>query len=126
MPAGRPLNIKAPEDFEELAETYFKECRETERPLTVTGLALAVGLASRKSLCEYESRSEFSNAVKTAKLRIECSYEERLHAGNVAGAIFALKNFGWRDKQELDHTLDVKDPVLQALIGAQHKPKEGA
>jgi hypothetical protein len=30
---------------------------------------------------------------------IEIEYEKQLRSGNVTGAIFALKNFGWRDTQ---------------------------
>ena len=32
---------------------------------------------------------------------IECEYEHMLKHGNTAGAIFALKQFGWTDKQDL-------------------------
>lgn len=33
---------------------------------------------------------------------IEMSYEEKLNTKGVAGAIFALKNMGWKDKAEMD------------------------
>ena len=33
---------------------------------------------------------------------MEQMYEEALSIGNTTGAIFALKNFGWVDKQNID------------------------
>ena len=37
-------------------------------------------------------------------MKIEAAYEERLFGNNVAGAIFALKNHGWSDKQAVEHS----------------------
>lgn len=68
---------------------------------TITGLVLFCGFESRQSFYDYEKREEFSYTIKRARLLIEKEYEEQLQAGNVAGAIFALKNFGWTDKQEI-------------------------
>lgn len=105
--AGRPRTLESQEEFETRADAYFSDCDEKDKPYTVTGLALAVGLNSRQSLIRYEERPEFSDAIKRAKLRVECCYEMRLHGPNPTGAIFALKNFGWSDKQELKHSGDV-------------------
>ena len=41
-------------------------------------------------------------------LRIEQSYEEALHGNCPAGSIFALKNRGWRDKQDIEHTFNTE------------------
>lgn len=102
MPAGRPRTIASPEEFEARAEEYFREAAETNTPLTVTGLALAVGLSSRESLQEYARREEYSDPVKRAKLRVEHAYECRLMGHSPAGAIFGLKNFGWSDKLAIE------------------------
>ena len=61
----------------------------------------APGLSSRESLDEYGRRPEFHDCVKRAKLRVELEYERSLNNKNPSGAIFALKNFGWRDNQDL-------------------------
>ncbi|KXK66847.1 hypothetical protein, partial [Christensenella minuta] len=37
---------------------------------------------------------------KKAKLKIENAYEKRLIGRGNGGDIFALKQFGWKDKQE--------------------------
>ena len=69
---------------------------------TITGLAYHIGFESRQSFYDYEERPEFSYTIKRARLFIEREYEEQLTMGNTTGAIFALKNMGWRDKTEQD------------------------
>ena len=88
----------------ERAQRYFDECEQNEKPRTVCGLALALGLGSRQALWEYEKRPQFFDSVKWIKLNVEAGYEERLHGNNPTGAIFALKNFDWTDKQEVQHS----------------------
>lgn len=79
---------------------------EIEIP-TITGLCLYIGFASRQSFYDLEKNDEFSYIVKRARLFIENEYEEQLTAGNTVGAIFALKNMGWADKQEISQTIDM-------------------
>lgn len=102
MPAGRPRLISSPEELNDRADTYFAVCKAEDRPVTVTGLALALGLSSRESLDEYGRRPEFSDSVKRAKAMVAAAYEERLWGNSPAGAIFALKNMGWSDKQDVN------------------------
>lgn len=71
------------------------------RPISITGLALYLD-TSRETLCNYEDRDEFFDAVKRAKLRVENFYEERLTFNNPTGSIFALKNFDWSDKSQTE------------------------
>lgn len=71
---------------------------------TITGLCIYLGFESRQSFYKYEDDPEFCYTIKKARTFIEREYEEMLIAGNTTGAIFALKNFGWTDKQEIDHT----------------------
>lgn len=100
---GRPRIISSPEEFESRADAYFAECAEQDRPPLITGLALALGFANKQSLYDYEARDEYSVPVKRARTYVESVLEYRLHGANAAGAIFALKNFGWRDTQEVTH-----------------------
>ena len=113
---GRPPKYKVESEFQEKIDNYFASCWgiiETKkgkgvvevtqgqiRPLTVSGLALALGL-SRKGLCDYEGKPGFGAIVKRAKLTIERSWEERLASGNPTGAIFWLKNHaGYTDAMQ--------------------------
>jgi len=60
---------------------------------------------TRETLMDYQERDKFSDAIKSVKLVCENYAEIQVFQGkNQAGAIFALKNYGWKDKQEYDHT----------------------
>lgn len=43
-------------------------------------------------------------------------YEKALQGRSPTGAIFALKNFGWREKQDVDLSGDVKVKTLADLM----------
>ncbi|WP_299081129.1 terminase small subunit [uncultured Fretibacterium sp.] len=113
---GRPRKIKSVRQFEERAEAYFGECETKREPALLTGLILALGLSSRSALDEYAQRPEFADSVKKAKLRIEMEYEKALHGRSPTGPIFALKNFGWTDKQDVELSGGVKVKTLADLI----------
>lgn len=116
MPTGSPFYTSA-EEMQDAIKGYFDNCPrkrtiyvkvgkdeyipvEVSQP-TITGLALHLGFCSRQSLYDYEDKPDFSYTVKKARLFIEREYEEQLLI-NPTGAIFALKNFGWTDKQTID------------------------
>lgn len=105
---GRPPKWNTPEELQAEIDKYFERCEQTKEPLTITGLALALD-TYRDVLMDYQNKDEFSNTVKRAKQRIEHAYEKRLIENGRAGDIFALKNFGWTDKQEI--TADVSSDV---------------
>lgn len=115
---GRPRMFNTPEELQLKIDEYFKtgvktrtviigkapnqQAIELEVP-TITGLTLFLGFESRQSFYDYEEQDGFSYTIKRARLFIECEYEEQLQIGNVAGAIFALKNMGWIDKTVNDN-----------------------
>lgn len=70
--------------------------------ITVTGLCISLGFASRQSFYDYEKREKFSYIIKRARLFIENDYESLLKQGQCTGAIFALKNMGWSDKLDIE------------------------
>ncbi|WP_353166410.1 terminase small subunit [Empedobacter brevis] len=86
-------------------ETYsFMLClREPETP-SITGLAIHLGFKSKDSLYDYAKKEEFSDSIKKGLLQIENKYERGLWNDKPTGVIFALKNMGWSDKKEVDHT----------------------
>lgn len=101
MTAGRPPKYNNAEDMQQAISDFFKQ--ETGK-ITISGLAYHLGFESRQSFYDYESISEFSYTIKRARLFIENEYEKLLISNNTTGAIFALKNFGWTDKQEFEHS----------------------
>lgn len=113
--------FETPEELSSLIDEYFEKgmkirkvvvgkgdkAQIVEVPVpTLSGLCHYLGFASRQSLYDYEKKEEFSYIIKRAKLAIEVEYEELLQSGTVspAGPIFILKNFGWKDKTDLDVT----------------------
>ena len=97
---GRPPVFDNPKDLEKKCIAYFKYCIEKIEKPTITGLTLYVGFCSRSSWDEYIKKDVFSDIVKRAKLAVENSYEQN---GNTID-IFALKNMGWTDRQEIYQT----------------------
>jgi hypothetical protein len=79
--------------------------REPE-PITITGLALYLGFESRQSFYDYEKRDGYSYIIKRARMRVENAYEHRLDSKNPTGPIFALKNMGWSDKQDITQSIE--------------------
>lgn len=102
-PPGRPRLYDTPDQFDAAVLAYQAYCQEMQEPVTWTGLALFLGFANRSAIDEYAKYDGFSYSVKRAKAFVEHEYEKRLCTGNATGPIFALKNFGWSDKQELEH-----------------------
>lgn len=102
---GRPAKFDNAEDLQKKVDEYFIWAKEQNNGLkTITGLALFLGFESRQSIYDYEKDGTFSYIIKNARLRVEEGYEERLHTGVPTGAIFALKNMGWKDKVETGFT----------------------
>ena len=92
---------KNAQELQEAIDSYFETC--DDKP-TITGLAYHLGFESRQSFYDYQENPEYSYSIKKARLRVEGNYEKMLHKQSCAGAIFALKNFGWMDSQSIDHT----------------------
>jgi len=108
---GRPLLFESEEEMQEAIDRYF----DTAKTPTISGLAYELGFVSRQSFYDYEKRDDFSYTIKRARLRIEMMYEEKLVGNNVAGPVFALKNLGWSDKQEISHS-GIPEATLPPII----------
>lgn len=106
-PNGRPPMFKSPEELLERSEKYFEETPFDEWAISV--LATHLG-TYRQLLHEYQKKPEFTDTIKYIKAKIEGSYETSLRKKGTAGDIFALKNFGWKDRTEQDVNMkaDVK------------------
>lgn len=120
MPAGRPPFFETADALQDAITDYFQNGVKIKKVVigkapntytidvevpTISGLCYHIGFESRQSFYAYEDKPQFSYTVKRGRLFIERHYEEMLQGGNVTGAIFALKNFDWSDKQEIDQTI---------------------
>ena len=100
---GRPPKYKTAEELQKKVDEYFDQLNES-KSVTITGLILYCGFCSRQSFYDLQEKEEFTYTVKKARLRVTNHYESLLQGNSVAGPIFALKNLGWSDRQEIDHT----------------------
>ncbi len=113
-PVGRPLKFKTCEQLDAKIDEYFTTGRRVVTKydkdgksydvakVTLTDLCIFLGFCDKCSFYDYEKKPEFSHSIKRARIMVEREYEERLETQYSTGAIFALKNFGWRDKQDID------------------------
>ena len=122
-PEGRPPKYKSAKELQKKIDEYFANCPDfrtlscfdknsgefvehTITTPTISGLALFLGFCDRRSFYEYEEKPEFTHTIKKARFRIEREYEKQLYNDKCPGAIFALKNLGWKDKTEQEITID--------------------
>ena len=70
-------------------------------PPTISGLALHLGFDSRKAFDDYAANGLFAGVLNRGLLRIEAEYEKKLYQ-QASGATFALKNFGWKERETPD------------------------
>lgn len=132
-PVGCPPKYKSVEEMQAKIDEYFADCagryitdeegnlmtdkygnpvKEQEKPLTITGLALALGFTTRQALLNYQGKDDFVDTITRAKLFIENYAETRLYdKDGCNGAKFNLSNNfnGWNEKQQIE--ADVKNDV---------------
>ena len=96
---GRPNKWETPEQLRDLINQYLDETPFEE--LTVSGMALFLG-TNRRGVDDYKNKPGFKEIIDEAKLIIENSYEMDLRKKGRTTDIFAMKNFGWTDKSEVD------------------------
>ena len=112
---GCPPMYKTVEEMQEKIDKYFESCKGKvwldekgyplmnpkgyvmymiePKPPTVTGLALALGFASRQALLNYQHKDEFNDTITRAKSRVEEYAETRLFDKEGSnGAKFSLAN----------------------------------
>ena len=101
----RPLKFESVEVLQEKIDQYFKETSKYE--WTLTWLAVFLD-TSRETLQNYQDREEFFDSIKKAKDMVEMWYEIDLKKKGNTWTIFALKNFWWKDKTEVDNNVNLK------------------
>lgn len=113
------LKYKTQEELKKGIDRYFQECDEKEKPYTMSGLALSLGI-DRVTLINYGKRESFFTLIKNAKQKVEAQLEENALTGkgNSTFTIFNLKNnYGWKDQVEVknEHEITKVDELLQEI-----------
>lgn len=114
---GRPTKYDNAKQLEKKINEYFDKVEEEE--ITITGLCLYLGI-HKDTFYEYAQKEEFKDVINLARLIVENSYEISLRKNGRTGDIFALKNFGWRDKSEVEvqkNPIEDLTPLAELLKG---------
>jgi hypothetical protein len=110
------LEQKTVKNSKDNAETIEHKVWDKEpESATLSGLAIALGFSSRQELNNYVQKGPFAKPVKQGILKVEACYEAHLHQ-NTTGAMFALKNMGWNEKQEQPTTTSEASNNLKVEI----------
>ena len=124
--AGAPIgnqNAKKYKDEKELSkliDKYFKDCDDSDKPYTMSGLAYTLGI-DRRTLINYGNDELFFPLIKNAKERVQMQMEENALVGkaNSTFSIFSLKNnYGWRDSidAKVETNVDNITPLINMLM----------
>lgn len=107
--AGRPFKLTDPVEVRKRLANYFETV--PQQRWTITGVALELDI-DRDTIVSYRHGrvdpervpDEVVRLIKKAYDLVHMSYEDALRGNGRAGEIFALKNFGWTDRQEHEHS----------------------
>jgi hypothetical protein len=111
---GRKRKYKTVSSLQKAIIGYFEQQKRLRRPrYTISGLCVYLGFECRETFDKQVERGkEFSDLIKKTKQIVESCYEDSLYTSNPTGAIFALKNMGWRDKSEVDQNIRTIQPLF--------------
>ena len=108
-PVGAPRLYETAEELQDKIIEYFDYVINEGLPLTITGLTLYCGFSDRRSFYDYEKKPEFAHTIKTARGVLENHYETKINTDAFpTGAIFALKNFGWKAEEQIESNVKMK------------------
>ena len=98
-----------------------------KRPMTVTGLCLALGFSQRKSLIDYAKDERFADIIGAAKLRCMQYAEERLYdkEGHNGAKFNLMYNFGWAEEKEEKSAEMTEENAQAALYALGYVKKDG-
>lgn len=118
------LKYKDEKELKKAIDNYFKKCDEQNKPYTMSGLALSLGI-DRSTLIRYGDRDLFATLIKEAKAKVETMLEENLYRlGNNSGIIFNLKNnYGWKDSVEVNDNREL-NKVEELLNKIEQEAKD--
>lgn len=110
----RRREFTTPAEMGMAIDRYINLCIATDTAPTYTGLVLALGLSSRARFEKYRQYEGYEDEVDRGMLLIEHEYEKRLVANpkNTTGPIFALKQFGWKERTTHELVGEDGGPIL--------------
>lgn len=117
--------FKSPDELRNLIVTFAKNCYDDGQPITLSGMALHLGVDT-STLRHYANIDNFRSVMELAKQICEAYAENKLFtSSSPSGAIFALKQYGWEDKQVHEHKMqDIPESQLDQRIKELERMQE--
>lgn len=124
MSAGGIPKFK-PDEFERLVDGYLDERRENAEIPTIMHFAMTIGISREQLYKYYKVNDDYKDAyskLETYRDGITEFTALNPKEGDIRNAgimVFALKNIGWTDKQEITQktTHDVSQSLANRLAG---------
>ena len=120
--SGPERKYKTPELMDKRCVEYFEWVKQGDeddkRYPTVTGLIIFLKL-SKATFYVYKERVGYKEILARASMMVENGYEMELRSRNVTGSIFALKQFGWTDRQDINQSIVVQSLPSISLDGSE-------
>lgn len=112
------MQYKTPEEFEAKIDEYFDNTSIEGQ--TRAGLYLHLGM-SKQTFWNYCTKyPKYQEIAEMALTRLEYKYELKLNERGGTEAIFALKQYGWADKQEVENKMSGGIEIISSIP----RPKE--
>ena len=115
MTAGRPRAFATVEKLQTGIDKYVAEEVANDDPITVSGLAYALGI-DRRTLLRYRAEdNEFCPTIKRAIARIEADKVKNAMKGKYDKTIciFDLKNnHGWKDERHINEKSQRRTEII--------------
>lgn len=102
---ARPKLWETKDDLQNAIDKYFDYCVDNNRPPTIAGLAFYLDV-DRQTIYNYAKNEEFFDTIKKARNKIMMFLEEEAIINGKAGTIFVMKQYGYKDRQEVDATIN--------------------
>ena len=100
---GRPKIFKSPQEIEDKVAKYKEYLADKDKPPTMAGLAYFLEI-DRKTLFNYSKDDLFFPTIKRFRDWVLMELEEMCIDKGNGGTVFIAKNYGYTDKQELEHS----------------------
>ena len=128
---GQPPKWKDPEELQALIDAYFLECKNNQEEVvtkdglvvkvnrpevpTIAGLAYHIGV-DRHTVYNYAYKDAFFHTIKKARDYVLQRMERKLSNADsqVVGTIFLAKNYGYSDKNEIEHSGEIS--IVDAFL----------
>jgi hypothetical protein len=104
-PKGQPKKWETREALQADVDRYFAYCKEEKRPRTIAGLAYYLEV-DRQTIYNYSYKEDYFDIIKKARNRIMMNLEEEAIINGKAGTIFVMKQYGYKDKQEIEGNVE--------------------